>query len=429
MTARTLKAVCFTLAITSSAICVAQQRSLNKDDLKKIVAQGQKRIDDCESRMNNIRIQGRRLGPSDFKRLEWYDYQIRYLDSRLKTLRRVSKRARFTFDTNERVCFDELRAVLSRKNEPPLSSLRFDKGKKLRPVKVKKTKKKPAPKKELTETEKELLELQRRKERILLELQAASANEEVQRHQQNILAARLERSRYEAAHEEWEQKLEALEKTGKATEVAKLEIKVKQAALLRSISKYRKEELESEYHMLVAQKKMLSAQAGLEKWERDHAPKARLIKVEVRRVEKHWVAAKLKLTAMNAFEKDLENLFKWCVGKKLNPKGPVVSYYPRFFDGARKMDKLGLGVILAGDVEASKDDNYAVESVRPTRVLSIHVRGPYEKSMNKLGEALAILKKKKLKPLGPIVVYYHSDPNKVEAEDLHTEITIPVEED
>ncbi|MDF1663637.1 MAG: hypothetical protein P1V97_17845 [Planctomycetota bacterium] len=432
MTARTLKAVCFTLALTSSAICIAQQAQITKEDVKKTIAQAEKRSRDCTSAANGIRVQGRQLNKGDYTRIKWFEDQRKDVEELVWSLKKAVKRPRFSFSTYERQCFDKLRNLLARKNRPPLSVTRLDKSRKngkLRPLKVKKTRTKPAAKKELSNAEKELQEIHRRRERVKLELQVASANEEVQRFQQTVLTARLERSRYEAAHEEWEMKLVALEKAGKATEVAKLEIKVKQASLLRSISKYRKEELEAEYYMLNARKTVLSAQANIEKWEREHSAKVRLFKVEVGHMANHWVAAKLQMTKMDVFEKELDDLFKWCAGKKLNAKGPVVSYYPRFFDGAKNLDKLGLGVILSGKVEASKDKNYAVESVKGTRVLSIHIRGPYEQSMQKLGEVMAILKKKKLTPLGPLVVYYHSDPSQVEAKDLHTEISIPVEED
>lgn len=440
MPGRTLKALCFTIALTSTALCFAQSRPLTKDDVRKVVAGAEKRIADCESQMNSIRIQGRALGPSDFKRLDWFKKEIEDIKYNLSWVKNSLSRKTFSFSTDERVCFDALRATLNRKNTPPISALRLNKKRGqsglLRPVKEskkktpkKKTSKKKKARKKLSPREQELREIQIRKERVELEIQAADAQEDVQIYEKVMLTARLERMRYEAAHEDWEKKIESMEKSGKLTEIAKLEIRVKQASLKRSISKHRKEELEAELRILGAQKRLLTAQQGIENWERSHGPKTRITKVEVRQAPKHWVAAKLEMTGMETMEKDINDLFKWCETKKLKTVGPVVNYFPRFFLGAAKLDKLGLGVVLAEKSGAIKDPVYAVESLKPMRVLSIHVRGPYEKSLEKIGDAIAILKKKKLKPIGPLVVYYHSDPKEVEAEDLLTEITIPVEKD
>jgi ubiquinone/menaquinone biosynthesis C-methylase UbiE/effector-binding domain-containing protein len=424
---RTLRAVCFSIVLATAAVCMAQSKTLDRDEVKKLIDQCRKTWNGYDTAANRIRVVGRKLNAADFKAIEWYEDQASYLKSVQSTLEHIVTRKRFSITTDERRVIDDIRRIVKKPGSAPRFS-RFAKSPKRAPVKVRAKKKRPKKAaKVLSKREKAVKEIYAQKKRIIVELAAVEAREQELAAEAKLLSIHIEQRHLEKQLAKLEQEVEKLEQS-KTPEEQRMKLQLQVLELSQKLTANRAQGLKAELKLLTCRVQTMYAQASWDKYLKAHEVKAEITDINTADKKKaYWLAVKKKTISPDQIEASHKKLFAWCKANKLAVKGPVVHLYPGYFLGHGKdMKRLGVGVVLAGKPKTIEDSDFSIENVEASRALSCHIKGPYEKTLSFLPQVLRVLKGSHRKPLGPIVVYYHSDPEQVDRANLHSEISIPL---
>jgi hypothetical protein len=402
MSARTIRAIGFTLALTSTALCFAQEKTLSKVEVLKVIQEGEALVKKHFGTANGIRALGRVLQDADYKKITWCETQVKYLREELQAVSQSLKSNPFVLTTAQRKEFEYIRRRLRQ----------------AQPKKVVAKPKVTFP----TAIEKELKALALEREHNKLEQALAGCRQGELSAKTEFLNAQIERIKSEKSLEEIAKKVEATPND--------LTLERDLAGTAAFLERQRLKELKAKDYMLRCRVATLTAQAKLDVFDAKHALESKIGSIKLQKTMKsYWTAFKIKLVTPATIDATHIKLFTWCGANKLDVKGPVVHLYPRFFQGKNPISdasKLGVGVVLSEPNKAVADADFGVEKIESFNAMTVEVIGPYEKIFEHLADVIGIVKLKKLKPVGPIMIYYHSDPANTDPTKLRAEFVIPL---
>jgi effector-binding domain-containing protein len=103
--------------------------------------------------------------------------------------------------------------------------------------------------------------------------------------------------------------------------------------------------------------------------------------------------------------------------------GPFMTLYHD--EGHQEEADIEVAVPITGRIMIN-DPNVEVRNIKPMKVASLIHKGPYETIGPEYGKLLAYVSQEALETTGPMIDVYLNDPNSVPAEEIMTEIRIPV---
>jgi effector-binding domain-containing protein len=141
-----------------------------------------------------------------------------------------------------------------------------------------------------------------------------------------------------------------------------------------------------------------------------------------------WVLATVHTGPLEGLKEVVAGLFEFAEQKGMKPQGPVLLTFLRHPDGEPQACETEAAVLLAArdDYQPWVTKSHELKLLPAARVLTLRIVGPYEEASASVERLFEAARERGLEVVGPLRSIHHDDPGAVPAEQLRTDLQVPV---